>query len=60
MVDTFEEIARKQDAVLRRKAKKVCNGLIGRYRPNIPLQKAFLLLQKNGLLRGKYSVLVYQ
>ena len=33
---TFEEIARKQDLVLRRKAKKLCGGLIRRYRPNIP------------------------
>ena len=52
MVNTFEEIAWKQE--------KLCDGLIRKYRPIIPLQKAFLLLQQNDLFSGKYSVLVYQ
>ena len=60
MVNTFEEIARKQDVVLRRDGEIICNGLIRRYRPNIPSQNAFLLVQQNGLLSGKYLVLVYQ
>ena len=60
MVNTFEEIARKQDVVLRRDGEIICNGLIRRYRPNIPSQNAFLLVQQNGLFRGKYLVLVYQ
>ena len=45
MVKTVEEIAREQDVVLRRKAGKLLNGLIRRYRPNISLQNAFLLIQ---------------
>ena len=45
MVKTVEEIAREQDVVLQRKAEKLCNGLIRRYRPNILLQNAFLLNQ---------------
>ena len=60
MVNTFEEIARKQDVVLRRDGEIICNGLIRRYRPNILSQNAFLLVQQNGLLSGKYLVLVYQ
>ena len=52
MVNTFEEIAWKQE--------KLCDGLIRKYKAIIPLQKAFLLLQKNDLFSGKYSVLVYQ
>ena len=52
MVNTFEEIAWKQE--------KVWDGPIRKYRPIIPLQKAFLLLQQNDLFSGKYSVLVYQ
>ena len=60
MVKTVEEIAREQDVVLQRKAEKPCNGLIGSYRPNILLQNAFLVIQQNGLFRGKYLVLVYQ
>ena len=40
MVNTFEEIARKQDVVLRRYGEIICNGLIRRYRPNIPSQNA--------------------
>ena len=59
MVNTFEEIARKQDVVLRRDG-EICNGPIRRYRPNIPSQNAFLLVQQNGLFSGKYLVLVYQ
>ena len=35
MVNTFEEIAGKQDVVLRRKAEKLGTGLIIRYRQNI-------------------------
>ena len=35
MVNTLEEIARKQDVVLQRKAEKLYNGLIRKYRPNI-------------------------
>ena len=51
IVNTFEEIAWKQE--------KLYDGLIRRYRPIIPLQKAFLLIQQNDLFSGKYSVLVY-
>ena len=57
MVKTVEEIAREQDVVLQRKAEKLCNGLIGRYRP---IQNAFLLKQKNGLFSGKFLVFVSQ
>ena len=60
MINTFEEIARKQDVVLRREDEIICSSLIRRYRPNIPSQNAFLLVQQNGLLCGKYLVLVYQ
>ena len=60
MVNTFKEIAQKQDVALRRKAEKLCNGLIRGYTATIPLQKEFLLIQQNGLFRGNYSVLVYQ
>ena len=60
MVKTVEEIAREQDVVLQRKAEKLCNGLIRRYRPNILLQNAFLLKQQNGLFSGKYLVFVEQ
>ena len=60
MVKTVEEIAREQDVVLQGKAKKPCNGLIRRYRPNILLQNAFLVIQQNGLFRGQYLVFVYQ
>ena len=45
MVKTFEEIAREQDVILQRKVEKPCKGLIRRYRPNIPLQNAFLVIQ---------------
>ena len=55
MVKTFEEIARKQDGFLRRKAEKLCNDLIKRYGTNIPLQNAFLLIQRNDPFSGKYS-----
>ena len=60
MVKTVEEIAREQDVVLQRKAEKLCNGLIRRYRPNILLQNGFLLKQQNGLFSGKYLVFVEQ
>ena len=45
MVKDVEEIAREQDVVLQRKAEKPRNGLIRRYRPNILLQNAFLVIQ---------------
>ena len=60
MVKIIEEIARKHDVVLRRKAEKLYNGLKRRYRPIIPLQKAFLVIQQNDLFCVKYSVLVYK
>ena len=60
MVNTFEEIARKQNVVLRRDGEIICNGLFRKYRPNIPSQNSFLLVQQNGLFSGKYLVLVYQ
>ena len=60
MVKTVEEIAREQNVGLQRKAGKPSNGLIERYRPNILLQNAFLVIQQNGLFSGKYLVLVYQ
>ena len=52
--------AREQDVALRREGENICNGLIRRNRPNILLENAFLLIQQNGLLSGKYLVLVYQ
>ena len=60
MVNTFEEIARKQNVVSRRDGKIICNGLLRKYRPNIPSQNSFLLVQQNGLFSGKYLVLIYQ
>ena len=44
-VNTFEEIARKQDVVLQGKAEKLCNGLIRRY---------IYIIQQNGMFTGKY------
>ena len=58
MVKTVEEIAREQDVVLRRKDGKLLNGLIRRYRPNISLKNAFLLMQTESSVQWKYSVLV--
>ena len=56
MVKTIEEIARGQDLGLQRKAGKPSNGLRRRYRPNILLRNAFLVIQQNGLFSGKYFV----
>ena len=31
-----------------------------RYKPDIPLEKAILLKEQNGLYSGKYLILIYQ